>query len=68
MTTIKIKKTDTAWKKTSFEDTGDLLDYLLDEFQVGKLQPLSKKGVTEQRKKDWEEVESMNNEDFIDIR
>ncbi|WOK07942.1 hypothetical protein [Imperialibacter roseus] len=68
MTTIKIKKTDSSWKKTSFEDPGDLLDYLLENFQIGKLLPLSKEDATEKRKKDCEEVETMNDEDFIDIR
>lgn len=68
MTTIKIKDENLVWDKTSFDNTGELLDYLLERFQVGKLKKLPKGEITEQRKKDWEEVEVMSNEDFIDIR
>lgn len=68
MTTIKIKKPNAVWKKTSFDDTGDLLDFLLENFQIGKLNVLTEEELTEKRKNDWREVESMSDEDFIDIR
>lgn len=68
ITTIRIKRSEHTWQKTSFDDPGDLLDYLLENFQIGKLKPLAEKDLTEKRKQDWNEVESMDDKDFIDIR
>ena len=68
MTTITIKETNHPWLKRSFDDAGDLLDYLLEHYEIGKLKRLPVKELTEQRKLDWQEVEDMDNNDFIDIR
>ena len=68
MTTITIKKSSSTWEKTDFSDDGDLLDYLLENYQIGRLYTLSEKELTVQRKKDWQDVEQMGKDDFIDIR
>ncbi len=68
MTTITIKNTTPIWKKKNFSDDGDLLDYLLENYQVGKLSLLPKEEVTHKMKKECEEVSNMNDDEFIDIR
>lgn len=68
MTTITVKKSGKTWTKTHFDDAGELLDYLLETYEVGKLKKLPEGQMTEQRKKDWEDVEKMDKDDFIDLR
>jgi len=68
MTTITIKKSTPNWEKTSFSDDGDLLDYLMENFEIGKLQSMPKGDLTEKRKKTWNAVDNMSDDEFIDIR
>jgi len=68
MTTITIKKSTPIWKKKNFSDDGDLLDYLLENHQIGKLQMLPKDELTSERQRTWEEVDKVDDADFIDIR
>ncbi len=68
MTTIKIMKSAPIWNKTSFANDGDLLDYLLEKLEIGKLKSLPELELTDERKKDWDEVDRMDDDDFIDIR
>jgi len=68
MQTITIKKTTPNWPKTNFRDDGDLLNYLLKKYDIGKLTHLPTTELTNQRRKTWEETDQMNNEDFLDIR
>jgi len=51
MTTITIKKSTPIWNKKDFSDDGDLLDYLLEKYPIGKLKPLSTIDISSERKK-----------------
>jgi|GEM_PF-3158964 len=67
MTQITIKQPQSSWKKTDFLNDEELLGYLLSELEVGKLKPLSTEEIDESRKKTHLEVNSMNEDEFIDI-
>ncbi len=68
MTTIKIKHTTSNWEKTDFNDSEELLDYLLQKSDIGRLYELKSSEINDKRKKDWNEVDEMDNNSFIDVR
>jgi hypothetical protein len=62
------EKSSPIWGKTDFPDDGELLDYLLEKYKIGRLRALQDKELAAVRKKDWQEVELMDKDDFIDVR
>lgn len=68
MTTIKIKHTTSNWEKTDFNDSEELLDYLLQKSDIGRLYELKSSEINDKRNKDWNEVDEMDNSSFIDVR